>query len=234
MLLYFIRHGDPCYDPDSLTPLGLRQAEAIGRRVARYGLDRIYASPMRRAMQTAQPAAELLGREIIPLDFASEQHAWDELTLVLPDGRRVWACLHAPVQRLFAAPEVRALGMRWYEHPELAFCKAGMERIARESDAWFASLGYVRDEREGLYHAVRENEERIALFAHAGFGSAFMSHVLGIPYPQYNQTFEHSHSCMTVVEFKTKNGICIPRVLTMSNDAHLYHELLPVNGRPVF
>ena len=30
MLLYFIRHGDPCYHPDCLTPLGLRQAEAIG------------------------------------------------------------------------------------------------------------------------------------------------------------------------------------------------------------
>ena len=57
MLLYFIRHGDPCYDPDCLTPLGLRQAEAVGRRLARYGLDRIYASPMKRAMQTAQPAA---------------------------------------------------------------------------------------------------------------------------------------------------------------------------------
>ena len=40
MLLYFIRHGDPCYDPDSLTPLGLRQAEAIGRRLARYEIGR--------------------------------------------------------------------------------------------------------------------------------------------------------------------------------------------------
>ena len=232
MLLYFIRHGDPCYEPDSLTPLGLRQAEAIGRRVARYGVDRIYASPMKRTMQTAQPAAEMLGKEIIPLDFASEQHAWDELTLVLPDGRRTWACHHPPIQRLFASPEVRALGMRWYEHPELAFCKAGMERVARESDAWLASLGYERDEREGLYHAARENNERIALFAHAGFGSAFMSHLLGIAYPQYNQTFELSHSCMTVVEFKEQNGICVPRVLTMSNDAHLYHEMLPINGRP--
>lgn len=234
MLLYFIRHGDPCYDPDSLTPLGLRQAEAIGRRLARYGVDRIYASPMKRAMQTAQPAAEMLAKEIIPLDFSSEQHAWDELTLTLPDGRRVWACLNAPIQQMFASPEVRALGMRWYEHPELAFCKAGMERIARESDAWFTSLGYEPTEREGLYRAVRDNNERVALFAHAGFGSAFLSHVLGIPYPQYNQTFEHSHSCMTVIEFKTHNGLCIPRVLTMSNDAHLYHELLPVNGRPAF
>lgn len=236
MLLYFIRHGDPCYNPDSLTPLGLRQAEAIGRRLARYGIDRIFASPMKRAMQTAQPAAELLGKEIVPLDFASEQHAWDELTLIDEDGRRTWANHHPPTLARFASPEVRALGMRWYEHPAFADTtyKAGMERIARESDAWLASLGYERTEREGLYCAAPESDERVALFAHAGFGGAFMSHVLGIPYPQYGQTFDLCHSSLTVIEFKEKHGLCIPRVLTMSNDAHLYHDHLPVNGRPAF
>lgn len=236
MLLYFIRHGDPCYDPDSLTPLGLRQAEAIGRRIARYGVDRIFASPMKRAMQTAQPAAEILGKEIIPLDFASEQHAWDELTLINENGIKTWANLHPPTLKLFASPEVRDLGMRWYDHPAFddTTFKAGMERIARESDAWLAALGYQRTEREGIYRAVNENQERIALFAHAGFGGAFLSHLLGIPYPQYGQTFDLCHSSLTVIEFKTQNGLCIPRVLTMSNDAHLYHDHLPVNDRPAF
>ena len=236
MLLYFIRHGDPCYDPDSLTPLGLRQAEAIGRRLARYGVDRIYASPMCRAMQTAQPAAELLGLEVIPLDFASEQHAWDELTLRRADGGRTWAALDPDMQRLFASPGVRAMGMRWYEHPafEDTTFKAGMERVGRESRAFLAALGYEQTEREGIYRAVRENNERVALFAHAGFGGAFMSHVLGIPYPQYVHTFDLSHSSLTVIDFREKSGLCIPRVQTMSNDAHLYRDELPVRDRPRF
>ena len=236
MLFFFVRHGDPCYDPDSLTPLGLRQAEAIGRRLARYQIDRIYASPMKRAMQTAEPCSQLLGKEILPADFASEVHAWDELTLKHEDGRRTWANLHPPTVRLFASPEVRALGMRWYDHPAFAGTtyRAGMERIARESDAFFASLGYEHTEQPGVYRAVRENDERIALFAHAGFGGAFFSHVLGIPYPQYGQTFDLCHSSLTVLEFKEKHGVCVPRVLTLSNDAHLYHDLLPVNGRPSF
>ena len=93
MLLYFIRHGDPCYNPDSLTPLGHRQAEAIGRRLSVHGIDKIYSSPMVRAMQTAQPASELLTQEINVLDFASEQHAWDELTLINEKGNRTWACM---------------------------------------------------------------------------------------------------------------------------------------------
>ena len=236
MFLYFVRHGDPCYDPDELTPLGHRQAEAIGRRLARSGLSRIYASPMNRAMQTAQPTAEMTGLKIEPLDFASEQHAWDELTLIDEDGKRAWACTHPATRRLFAEPSVRELGMRWYDHPAFAqqTYRAGMERIARESDAWLASLGYVREEREGFYRVERENSERIALFAHAGFGGAFFSHILGIPYPQYVHTFDLSHSCLTVVEFRGFEGVCIPRVMTLSNDAHLYHALLPVRGRPAF
>ena len=53
MLLFFLRHGDPIYDPDSLTELGRRQAEALGRRLAAYGLDRIFVSTSNRAVETA-------------------------------------------------------------------------------------------------------------------------------------------------------------------------------------
>ena len=236
MLLFFIRHGDPCYDPDSLTPLGHRQAEAIGRRLARYGVDKIYASPMVRAMQTAKPCAEMLSKEINVLDFASEQHAWDELTLINEAGRRTWACSHAPTVEKFMDPEVRALGMRWYDHPMFAenTYKQGMERIAREADAWLKGFGYERTEREGVYNAVAPNDQRIALFAHAGFGTAFMSHLLGIGYPQYSQTFDMSHSSLTLVEFKNKEGLVIPNVVTSSNDGHLYHDDLPVQYRVKF
>lgn len=236
MILFFVRHGDPCYDPDSLTPLGLRQAEAIGRRLSARGLDRIFASPMKRARQTAQPAAEMLDKEIEILDFASEVHAWNELTLVHEDGRRVWACSDRETQKLFAASDVRDLGMKWYTHPafENTTFQMGMERVQRESDQWLASLGYVRTEREGIYTEVRKNDEKIALFAHAGFGSAFFSCILGIPYPVYSQMFDLSHSCMTVVEFKGKDGLVIPSVITLSNDAHLYEARLPLNGRTPF
>ena len=53
MLLFFVRHGDPVYVPDSLTPLGRRQAEAVAKRLARYGLDKIYVSSSARAIQTS-------------------------------------------------------------------------------------------------------------------------------------------------------------------------------------
>ena len=54
MLFFYVRHGDPIYNPDSLTPLGERQAEAVSKRLAMYGIDKIYSSTSNRAYLTAK------------------------------------------------------------------------------------------------------------------------------------------------------------------------------------
>ena len=41
MLLYYVRHGDPIYDPDSLTPLGQEQAKALAKRLIVHGVDKV-------------------------------------------------------------------------------------------------------------------------------------------------------------------------------------------------
>ena len=86
MLFFYIRHGDPIYKPNQLTPLGHRQAEAVAKRLAVYGVDKIYSSPSNRAIQTAQPTCELLKKEMEILDFTDEALAIQEFTLQL-DGR---------------------------------------------------------------------------------------------------------------------------------------------------
>ena len=60
MLLYIVRHGHPDYVTDSLTDRGWLQAEAVGKRLAATGIDQVYASPMGRARQTAEPTCRLL------------------------------------------------------------------------------------------------------------------------------------------------------------------------------
>ena len=85
MIFYYIRHGDPIYDPDSLTPLGTRQAEALSKRLALYGLDKIYCSTSNRAFLTAKPTCELLNKEAVQLDFANEGYAWRDLTVEKED-----------------------------------------------------------------------------------------------------------------------------------------------------
>ena len=129
----------------------------------------------------------------------------------------------------FVKPDMAALGNKWYDHPifEGTNFKSGYLRIANAADELFASLGYVR-EGDGVYRAEKHNEDRVALFAHEGFGMAFLSHVLGIPYPHFSTHFGLSHSSMTVIEFGNRNGISIPKALEVSNDSHIYRENLPL------
>jgi len=229
MLLYYVRHGDPIYNPDSLTPLGKRQAEAVAHRIARYGVDRVFASTSTRAIMTSQPTCEICKKTVTLLDFCHEGHAWDELTYFSEQGQR-WLFHTDETRRLFITPELLAMGENWYEHPKFKDYnyKKGIERIRTEADKFFLSLGYEHIPGTGAYRCVAPNDERVALFAHQGFGLAFLSCLLDIPYPRFSMHFDHTHTGMTVIEFKDEDGIAIPRILTLSNDSHLYGANLPL------
>ena len=226
MLLFYIRHGDPIYSPDSLTPRGERQAEALAKRLCLYGLDRVFTSTSNRAKLTAKPTCELLNLTPVELDWCNESHAWQELAIPNTNGRRMWMFQNNEMLPLLASKEVLDLGNEWYLHHRFAHttCREGIERIQREADAFLAELGYRHCMKEGHYTAEKPTDERVALFAHQGFGLAFLSCILDIPYPKFCSHFDMGHSSMTVIEFKEFNGIAIPRVLQLSNDSHLYRE----------
>ena len=239
MLLYYIRHGEPTYDPDCLTPNGERQAEAIARRLARYGVDKIYSSSSIRAQQTARPTAELTRREVVTLDWCHEDYAKAEM--MLPSngdptgsspsggGKRRW-CFYIPeIVTMMNSREVRALDDKWYDYPGFPpnRFKEGVLRVDREVDAWLDGLGYHHDREQRCFIPIAPTEERVALFAHHGFGMLFFSSVLDIPYPQFATRFDQSFTGLSVIHFYEEGGKVFPRMLELSNDAHLYKDNLP-------
>lgn len=231
MLLFFIRHGDPIYSPDSLTPLGERQAEAVAKRLALYGIDKIYASTSTRAMQTAKPTCELTKQEMTLLDFCNENYAWEQLTVKSSSGRTMWGFQDPEFSAFFNSAEIRTLGEKWYTHPRIqnTSIPAGIERIRKETFAFLTSLGYEHEDGGYRYRIVSPENERVALFAHQGFGLAFLSCVLDIPYPLFSTHFDMGHSAMTVIEFRDRGGYSVPQVLQCASDSHLYREGLPTN-----
>ena len=231
MLLFYVRHGEPTYHPDELTPNGKRQAEAVGRRLARYGLDRIFCSTSNRALQTAQPTAELTRREIVELDWCKEGHAWEEMAVEddRKPGHRHWCFSIPSVRRKLSSPEVLSLGDKWYEAPclpENRF-KDGVERVNRELDAWLEGLGYKHDRANKWYIPVAPNEERIALFAHQGFGTLFFSSLFDVPYPLWSTRFDQNYTGVSAIWFQESDGVVIPKMIQFSGDGHLYASDLP-------
>lgn len=230
MIFYYVRHGDPIYDPDSLTPLGARQAEALSKRLALYGVDKIYTSTSNRAILTSKPTCELLNMQPEQLDFANEGYTWNDMTIEKEDGSgKTWIFHHRKTVDLFNTKEIRDLGDRWYDHPEFKNYnyEKGINRIYDEADAFLKTLGYEHIRYTGKYKINKSNDQRIALFAHQGFGLAFMSCILDIPYPMYCTHFDMCHSGLTVIDFQENDGYCIPKILTLSSDSHLYREGLP-------
>ena len=229
MLFFYIRHGEPKTVPDySLTPLGHEQAKALSKRLCTFGIDRVFASPTLRTMQTAQPICDLLGKEITVCDWADEGIVWNEFTVPHPKYEHTWAFYDPKYLEIFSSPEVRALGERWYEHPELAKLnfKAGVERVNAAVDEFFLSLGFRHDRANARYEVVGEhlNRERVALFAHQGFGMSFFSSMLDIPYPMFCTHFDLSHSSMSVINFERRGEYVYPQTLQLANDSHLYRE----------
>ncbi len=226
MLLYVIRHAEPIYEPDSLTEKGHLQAEALGKRLSVNGLDKIFSSPMNRALQTAKPICERLGIEPEILPWASEAEASKDFGFHDPENHGYWSWSFGINPTRFKTDET--LADNWYDaFPfNLSNAKAGYERISRESDAFTEKLGYKRCKNS--YEILRPNDERVAVFCHYGFGTTWLSYLLDIHPVRFWSTFDINHSGVTVIEFaNNENGFTVPRVLAFSDVSHFYGEGLP-------
>ena len=232
MVLYYVRHGHPIYSPDKLTALGKRQAEAVGKRLAMLGVDRIFSSTSNRAIETALPLSEMTGVKIELVDFANELHMAKNFKVDNGTGKKQWVSDIPDIRRLLAKPQIKT-DFQWYEHPDFErySFQQGIERIQREADIFFENLGYKHIRENGYYEPISPTKERIAFFAHAEFGKMFMSFILDIPYPQMVNQFSMEYTGMTVLTFEEKFGYCIPNVQMYSGDGHIYKEGLPKDYR---
>jgi len=227
MIFYYVRHGDPIYDPDSLTELGHKQAAALAKRFALYGLDKVYSSPSTRARQTAQPTCDALGLEMKICDWADEAKAWDDTAILNKEGKYTWSFCDAETADKFNDPSVRALDKEWYKHEYfkgMPFEK-GIKRVDAGVDELLLSLGYRHDRERNCYEKVGDSPKRVALFAHHGASMLIMSSILDIPYPIFSTRTCMGHTGVNVIEFGDEGRI-YPQVFQYSNDSHLYKENL--------
>ncbi len=222
MLLYIIRHGDPDYTTDSLTEQGILQAEAVGKRLANSGINRIFSSPMGRARQTAEPACRLLGLDYTVEDWTHE--IGKEMFATTPDGKYIAMggipsyCflenggIHVPFEKEMDAPIV---------------CQTQMEPvfsyIEENGRNFLERLGYK--EENGVYRILQPNDDRVALFCHAGFARAWISRLLHIPAQIMWAGFNYGHTGVTILDFPNNSvGVTAPRCLCYSDLSHLYKE----------
>ncbi|MBQ0111064.1 MAG: histidine phosphatase family protein [Oscillospiraceae bacterium] len=240
MLLYYLRHGDPIYDPSSLTEYGHAQAKALSKRMVYSKLDYLFVSPSGRAVQTAVPTAAALNLPLVKKDWLNEDLAWGEFSCPIDDkGGRVWIYQVPTFNKLLNSDEIRNMGFSWYDHPAFANtkCKEGCARIRNEMTRFMASFGLIYNAEEHTYTADGTfkdfADKRIGVFAHEGIGALFLSALLDIPYP-YLTRFDMTTTGMSVIRLDADgDGVVIPRLLQYDNDSHLYKEGLSTDNKGV-
>ena len=220
MLLYIVRHGHPDYATDARPERGWLQAEAVGKRLAATGIDQVYASPMGRARQTAEPTCRLLD---LPCHIEPWAHeVQDERLTEEPYGKPISVTMvqntyyrenggiDLPYDRAYEAVGFRASGM-----------KDAVAYIEEGGRDFLERLGYK--EENGVYRILRANEDRVALFCHSIMARAWISTLLHIPIHMMWAGFHYTHTGVTVLEFRNnEDGFTAPKCLCYSDMSHLY------------
>lgn len=229
MLLYIIRHGEPYYPTDSLTAKGKLQADALAKRLALHGLDKIYTSPMGRAKLTAQPTCDLLNLDYEVLDWMHEHGK--EFCLPIND---IQSNNNLNPTTAYLSPARDSYfhnkGYPFFDENGMVDtdeARAEFAHITAQADQLMERHGY---QHEGdLYKIIRPNDDKVALFCHGGFGRTLIAYLLCIP-PKYMWISTiMNHTGVTVIRFANETtGYSCGQMMCYSDISHLYAERLPM------
>jgi broad specificity phosphatase PhoE len=163
MKLHLIRHGESVYNAEGriqghadipLSELGCRQAEAAAEALARQPMEAIFASPLRRAAQTAEIIAKRLG---LPVQFDDRLK---EIDVGIFQGK-----LHSELERLY--PQEIA---RWRSE-DMDYAVPGGEsrrQILQRGRSAFESI-------------LAEGRENVAIISHGRILMTTIKSLLGMP-----------------------------------------------------
>lgn len=218
MRILIVRHAEPDYSIDSLTPKGWREAELLSERLKRYEDADFYCSPLGRAKDTSMPTLSKIGKSAEIHDWLREfsgycinpktgerQHPWD----LLPS---FWT----PQSDLYDKDN-------WIKTP---FMQSGdvaerYKEVTSGIDGILERHGYKRE--NNYYRAQNANTDTVVLFCHFGVECVMLSHLLNIsPVCLWQGFVALPSSVTTLITEERENGIAYFRTNGFGDISHLY------------
>ena len=234
MRFLIIRHGDPDYAHDSLTPKGFREAEALAVRLKKEGVNKIYVSPLGRAAATAAPtaAALKLTPEVLPwlTEFPVPLKA--DGVNPNPQGHCPWNIF----PELWSGEACALSNESWRSFSLYKDCGIAeyFDNISAQLDALMAKHGYLRN---GQYYNIlpgfEHSTETVALFCHHGVGCALLAHLCSISLPLFWHSFFLTTSSVTQIlmeKHHSDNKTAVARIISLADTSHLYAAGEPVSS----
>jgi probable phosphoglycerate mutase len=214
MRIYIIRHADPDYINDTLTPAGHEQAQVLAQYLQTLKINEIYTSPLGRTQATARYTASRTNLSIQTEPWMHELA--DEWIEDLNQACVGIARLRQPVSpQIFETRQKVQLSQ-----PDPCLMEENMDLIRRGSDKFMRRQGFLR--QGDAYQVVQENRKAIAVFTHMGVALVWLAHLLDIPLPMmWSGFFLHPASITTILMDERQQGFAIPRCIGLGDISHL-------------
>ena len=194
MRILIIRHGEPNYELDCLTPNGVRQAQKLAERLKNVDISAIYTSTMGRARETAQIAMEGRGVPITECDWLREFNV-EVRDKDLPDAVPVWDIL----PKNWTKEKICYDKDDFYNAEGISDSevKTRYDAVKAGVDSVLAEHGLER--RGEIYHVTKDHDKTIAFFCHFGATCVTLSHLIGISPIVTLQGFSAEPTAITTV-----------------------------------
>lgn len=217
MRILIIRHADPDYINDGLTPKGHREAALLAEFLKNEKLDRIYVSPLGRAQRTAEYYLRASGKTAVTLSWLREF----EGRCIRPDTGKTEICWDFLPQDWTACPEFYDVNNWWKGKYFIETnVKDEYDFVTAGTDSLLKTCGY---ERSGnIYRVNRANNDTIALFCHFGVESVILSHLIGCsPMVLWHGTAAAPSTVTAVYSEERREGIASFRISQFGDRSHL-------------
>lgn len=217
MRLLFIRHGEPDYEKDSLTPKGFREAEYLAEYLADVKIDRCYVSPLGRAKDTAVPTLAKKQMQALECEWLREF----EGKVIRPDKGY-------PINCWDFLPQDWTKTKEYYDRDLWATTDLMREGNVLKEYAWvtesfdqlLAENGYRRE--GNIYRAEKPNRDTLAFFCHFALECVLLGHLIGAsPMVLWHGFCAAPTSVTTVMTEERREGIASFRISRFGDVSHL-------------
>lgn len=209
MEIILIRHGDPDYAHDTLTPKGHEEAKKLASFLADKPIDAIFQSPNGRARHTCAYTAEIKGMEPVTMDWLREVG-------IMRGKLYLW---NAPGSLFLSDPSLPTYENCLKPDGAMPEGKSQFDLVSKGFDKVAASFGYVKQGH--LYRVENPNDKTLAFFCHHGVIATLLSYLIHWALPL---TFIHSYidpTGLTRLKMIERDGIAYPKMLAFNSLAHL-------------
>lgn len=219
MRILIIRHGDPDYEHDTLTPKGWHEAELLAERICKIDIKDFYVSPLGRAKDTASCTLKKSGRTATECQWLRE-FAPAILRPDVTDKRTIawdWLPTDWTKEEEFYRHDL------WMHNPvmEEGQVQKEYEWVTANLDKLLAEHGYVRE--NNIYRVEKSNRDTIAFFCHFGLECVLLSHFMNVsPMILWHHTAAAPTSVTTLYTEERREGKALFRISSFGDISHLY------------